>query len=252
MQMPQQAVLMNLVTKRNIPKGKNSIEIPRADSTFSVQTPTEGDDLVVASQFDLTSTTISPTLRAIKVRISSRAQYFSQEDVLELISQEFARAQGQDIDTDLSAEFLNFHTDNDVGTTNTDLLVAVMRQARRLLMATTVANGGPAPMPLYAVLAPVPLEDLMTNIGLTGSVSSTNPWVPEGLSQKLIQEYHVALPQIVGRNLVDRRFRRGRPGQRLAVFTIQHGIQPSVERRSESPQRFQFVIHLADLELKPE
>lgn len=198
MQMPQKAPLMNLVTRRDIPKGKNSIEIPRANSTFNVQNPTEGDDLVVSSQFDLTSTTISPTLRAIKVRISERSQYFSQEDILELVSDEFSRAEAQDIDTDLSAEFLNFHTDNDVGATNTDLTVAVMRQGRRLLQAVTVANGGPAPQPLYAVLSPVALEDLMTNIGLTGAVSSTSPWVPAGLSQSLIQQYHAALPQIVG------------------------------------------------------
>ena len=104
MQMPQVAPLMNLVERIDIPTGRNSVEIPRANSTFSVQTPTEGDDIVESSQFDLTSTSIAPTLRAINIRISERARYFSQQDTLRLISQELARAQGQDVDTDISAE----------------------------------------------------------------------------------------------------------------------------------------------------
>jgi len=198
LQMPQNAPMMNLVTRKMIPKGNDSLEIPRANATATVETPTEGDDLVNSSQFDLTSTTITPTLRAIKYRISLNAQQYSKEDLVKMISEEMARAQGQDIDTDLTAEFANFASGNDVGSTNTDLALSVLRQARRLLQSTTVANGGPAPDPLFCVLAPIPVEDLFTNLGLQGVVSSNNPWIPTGLSETLVRRYGLPDDLVVG------------------------------------------------------
>lgn len=195
--MPQNAPLMTLSERIRIPKGRNSVEIPRVNSTFSVQTPTEGDDIVTSSQFDLTSTTISPTLRVIKVRISERARYFSQEDILALVSDELSRAEGQDLDTDLSAEFANFgQTITNTG--GTDLALADLREARRLLMANAVANGGPAPDPIVAVLAPVPVEHLLTNVGVTGAVANANPWIPAGLSEQFIKTYFVNGVSLVG------------------------------------------------------
>ncbi len=200
MQMPQVAPMMNLVERLDIPSGKNSVEIPRANSTFSVQTPTDGDELVNTSQFDLTSTTISPTLRAIHFRITDRAMRFSQEDVLKLVSQEMARAQGQDIDDDITAEFANVTAT--VGTTNTDITIADLRGARRQLMDVTVANGGPAPMPLVTVLAPIPVENLMTNLGLQATVTTTTgtgtQFITDGLSADFIRQYFVPGASIVG------------------------------------------------------
>jgi hypothetical protein len=200
MQMPQVAPLMNLVERIDIPTGRNSVEIPRANSTFSVQTPTEGDDIVESSQFDLTSTSIAPTLRAINIRISERARYFSQQDTLRLISQELARAQGQDVDTDISAEFANFG--QSAGVTNTDLTISTLREARRKLQANTVANGGPSPDPIYTVLAPIPVENLMTNLGLQGVVpvgtASGQQFVSQGLSEEFIRQYFVDGINLVG------------------------------------------------------
>lgn len=187
---PHKSLMPGLVTRIIIPKGHHQVEIPRINSTSSVQTPTEGDEIVSTSQFDLTSTTINPTLRAVYIRVSGRAEYFSGEDTVAMVSKELAQTQGQDMDTDLLAEFANFGSGNDVGTTNTDLTLAVLRNARRLLAANTRANGGPAPMPLYLVLAPIPEENLFTNLGLQGVVSSTSPWVPSGLSQDLIENYY--------------------------------------------------------------
>lgn len=197
-QLPSLAPMINLVTKIPIPKGKNVAQIPRWNSSPTVETPTEGDDLVNTSQFDLTSTTITPTLRAIKVRVSERAQYQSRDQLIASISEWLAMAKAEDIDDDLTAEFANFGTGNDVGTTNTDLVLAVLRQARRLLRANTRGNGGPAPMPVYLVLAEIPLEDLLTNVGLQGLVSSTSPWIPQGISQSIIQQYHIPQDKIVG------------------------------------------------------
>ena len=198
MQMPQEAPLMNLVERPRIEKGHNALLLPRATSTFEVQTPTSGDDLTTTSQFTIGSTTITPTLRAIYVKIDERAERFSQEALLKLISQEMARAQAQDIDVDISAEFANFAAANDVGTTNTDLTIAVVRQARRLLQSTTPANGGPAPSPLYTVLSPIVVENLITNLGLQGVVGSTSPWVPDGLSEDFIKNYFVQGYGLVG------------------------------------------------------
>lgn len=197
-QMPQMAPLLGLVTRKTIPKGHDRLLIPRVNTTFGVQTPTDGDELVNSSQFDLTSTTIQPTRRAIMVRVDDRATYFSAEDIIMLVSNELARAQAQDIDTDLSAEFDNFGTGNDVGTTNTDLSLATLRKARRLLRANTVANGGPAPAPIYCVISPIAEEDTFTNLGVQGVVSSTSPWIPAGWSQEMIATYHIPQGQLLG------------------------------------------------------
>lgn len=195
MSMPQKAVCMNLFEKLTIPKGHNSILIPRQNSSFTVQTPTEGDEVVTNSQFDLTSTTISPTLRVIKVRVSERAKYFSQEDIVRLISKELARAEGQDLDQDLLSEFVNFGLAD--GTSNTDLVLSVLRQARRKLQDNTVTPGGPAEN-LVTVLSPIGAENLVTNLGVQGVVSSTNPWIPSGLSEQFIREYMVQGVNLVG------------------------------------------------------
>lgn len=196
--MPQMAPMLGLVTRKNIPKGYDRVEIPRVNSTSSVQTPTEGDELVTSSQFDLTSTTIQPTHRAIMVRIHDRATYFSKEDVVGLVSEELAQTQAQDIDTDLLAEFTNFGSGNDTGTTNTDVTLAVLRQSRRLLRAVTRANGGPAQGMLRCVISPVAEENLFTNLGVQGVVASTAPWIPEGWSQEMIQTYHIPQNQLLG------------------------------------------------------
>ena len=196
--LPQSAVMLNLVERMPIGKGHDRIEIPRWNSTSSVQTPTEGDELVTSSQFDLTSTTIQPTHRAIMVRIHERATYFSRDNVISLVSEELAMTQAQDIDTDLTAEFANFGTGNDSGSTNTNLTLVTLRNARRRLLATTRANGGPAPLPLYVVMAPIPEEDLMADLGVQGGsvVTANPPWIPSGMSQEMIMTYR--LPQLLG------------------------------------------------------
>lgn len=200
MQMPQTAPAMSFFERITIPKGKNSAELPRANATFSVDTPTEGDELVTAQQWDLTSTTISPTLRAIRTRISERAKYFSQEDLLAMVSKELSRSQGQDIDTDITAEFTNLG--QTAGTTNTDITIAVLREARRKLQSNTVANGGPAPEPLATFLAPLVVENLATNLGLQGTVpvatATGQQFVPAGLSEDLIRNYMVPGVGLVG------------------------------------------------------
>lgn len=192
--MPQTAPMMNLVTRYNIPKGHDRVEIPRMNSTFTVQTPTEGDEIVAASQYDLTSTTIQPTLRAIYVRLSGRAEYFGRDNLIAAVSKELARAQGVDIDDDLTAEFANFGN-TDVGATNRNLRLADIRRAVRVLQANTAANGGPPAKPWYLVLSPMQVEMLLADAGAlgAGSTAGTNtaPWIPDGLSQEILDNYFV-------------------------------------------------------------
>lgn len=190
--------MMNLVVRKTIPKGHNSLLIPRVNSTSTVTRPTEGDELVSSSQFSLTSTTISPVVRAIMVRISERATYFSRDDIVAYVAEEMAQSQAQDIDTDLTADFASFGSTNNVGTTNTDLTLAVLRSARQLLYANTRANGGPAPAPVFVVMHPVVEENLFTNLGLQGVVGSTAPWIMNGLSEELIQNYYIPQGQLLG------------------------------------------------------
>ncbi len=200
MLMPQKSVMMNLVEKITIPKGHGSVQIPRVNpsSLAGVLQPTEGDEIIATSQFDLTSTTLTPTLRVISYRVSGRAEYFSRDDVVKMVSTEISRAQGQDIDQDLLAEITNFSTANDVGSTNTDLTLATLRTAVRLLQANPVSAGGPAQAPYFCVISPIANENLMTNMGLQGVVANTSPWIPNGMSEEIIRNYMIPQNHLVG------------------------------------------------------
>lgn len=200
--MPQNAPALNLFERIEIPKGNNSVEIPRVNTTFQVQTPTEGDELVSGQQLDLTSTTISPILRAQLLRISGRAEYFSKESIKALVVKEMGRSQGQDIDQDITAEFANLGLS--AGTTNTDLTIGVLREARRKLMANAPIDGGPM-TDLVTILAPIPVENLLTNLGTQGvvpndttSITAGNGYIPAGLSQDFIKQYFVSGVNLVG------------------------------------------------------
>ena len=142
-QMPQSAPMLSLARKMIVPKGANSAQIPRVSSVSSVQTPAEGQELSTTSRFTLASSTISPTFRAIYVRIHIRAINYSQEDLVKLVSDEMALSQGQDIDTDLTGEFANWHTDNDLGATGKKLTLKLLRNARRTLQTVPRSKGGP-------------------------------------------------------------------------------------------------------------
>lgn len=200
--MPQQAPMLGLVEKITIGKGFDRVELPRINSVSTVQTPTEGDELVASSQFDLTSTTIQPTHRALMVRVHERAEYFSKDNLIALVSQELSQTQAQDIDTDLTAEFANFGSGNDVGTTNTDLTLATLRQARRLLRANSRANGGPANDMLRLVISPLVEENLFTNLGVQGTVATATAtgmqFIPEGWSQEMMATYSIPQNQLLG------------------------------------------------------
>lgn len=203
---PHKAVMPNLVVRKTIPKGHDRLEIPRVNSTSGVQLPVEGDELVISSQFDLTSTTISPTHRAIMVRIHERATYFSKEDIIGLVSEEMAQTEAQDMDLDLLAEFTNFGfseaTTGFGGGTGVDVTYADLRASRRMLRANTRANGGPAPGRLYIVVGPVQEEHLFTDLGAlgVGGVTAANAVqaIPKGISEEIILNYHVPQNVLAG------------------------------------------------------
>ena len=164
-QMPQSAPMLSLARKLIVPKGSNSAQIPRVSSVSSVQTPGEGDELSTTSRFTLASNTISPTFRAIYVRIHVRAINYSQDDLVRLVSDEMALSQGQDIDTDLTGEFANWHTDNDVGVSGEQLTLAKLREARRILQSVKRSKGGPPRGDVVTVLSPVVAEHVLEDMG---------------------------------------------------------------------------------------
>ena len=188
--MPQLAPMLSLATVKPIPKGKKELELPFVNSFAQVETPTEGDDLTMTSQFDLASTTIQPTFRVIRTRIHKRAERFSQEQLISLISEWIARAEAKNSDQDLLDEFANFNSDNDVGGDTTDLAFSALRIARHALTDIADTDGGPAPMPIYTVLSPAAALDLMVDLGLAGGATggSANYVVP-GLSQEFITQW---------------------------------------------------------------
>ena len=197
-QMPQSAPMLSLARKVIIPKGHHEAKIPRISSVSTVQTPTEGTELSSYSRFTLSSTTITPSFRAIQVRVHIRAQNYSREDLVRLISSEIALSQGQDIDTDLTGEFGNWSSDNDLGTSNTDLTIATLRTARRTLQSVTRANGGPPRGDIVAVLAPIPAEDVVTDLGARGVAGGASPWIPQGLSGQLIRRFMISEIPLMG------------------------------------------------------
>lgn len=197
-QMPQSAPMLSLARKVIIPKGHNEAKIPRISSVSTVQTPSEGSELSTFSRFTLTSATITPSFRAIQVRVHIRAQNYAREDLVRLISSEIALSQGQDIDTDLTGEFGNWHTENDIGTSNTDLTIAALRTARRTLQSVPRSKGGPPRGDIVAVLAPIPAEDVVTDLGARGVAASGSPWIPHGLSEQLIRRFMISEIPLMG------------------------------------------------------
>lgn len=208
---PHKAVCPNLVVRKTIPKGFDRVEIPRVNSTSSVTQPTEGDELVVTSQFDLTSTTIQPTRRTIMVRVTDRTTQFSKDDIIAMISEEMAQTEAVDMDQDIMAEFANLtafsaSTTGIGGGTTVNLVLGDLRRARSILKNNSRANGGAAPGRLYGVIGAPQEEDLMVDLGALGlSVLTTanmtaNPANMSGIPETIIREY--GLPSIVmGLNL---------------------------------------------------
>lgn len=214
---PHKSLLPNLVTRKTIGKGHDRIEIPRVNSTSTVQLPTEGDELVLTSQFDLTSTTIQPVRRVVMVRISDRATHFSQDDVIGMVSEEMAQTEAVDMDLDIAAEFTNLTRFSETttgigGGTTVNVVLADLRTARRLLKSNPRASGGPAPGRIHVVMTPAQEEDLFADFGATGVAGLTmtsNPANMSGIPQSIIEAYHVPQNQVWGMtmwadgNLVD-------------------------------------------------
>ena len=196
-QMPQSAPMLSLARKVVIPKGSSKAELPRVTSASTVQKPAESDELTTHSRFSLTSKTISPTFRAIQVRIHVRAVNYSSDDLIRLVAAEMALSQGQDIDTELLGEFANWHTDNDVGTTNTDLTLSDLREARRILQSVPRSKGGPPRGDVVAVLAPLVAEQVLTDLGARG-VGSGSQYIPHGVSEQMIRRFHVSEIPLMG------------------------------------------------------
>lgn len=198
MMMPQAGPMVSLATPLPIPKGRNFAELPFVNSFPTVTTPTEGDEVLNSSQFDLSSTSIAPVERVMKVRVSKRAERFTRDQLIATIGEWLGIAQGKNSDEDLLAEFGNFHTDNDVGATTVDLTLDTLLEARTLLMEVAVEVGGPAPEPIVAVLSPRMARNLATDLGSTGNSASSasSPWIPEGLSQTLIRRFLLPLSDV--------------------------------------------------------
>lgn len=187
---PNYSPMVNLVTRINVAKGHNQVELPFVASSPSVMHIGEGEDVPVTSQFDLDSRTIVPVRRLISFRISDEAQYESREQLVALVGDTMAMTEAEDVDKDLISEFANFGTTH--GSTGDLFDLADIREVRRKLQSVTKANGGPARGPLSLVLPPCPLEDLLANLGVQGAVANTAPWIPEGFSQDLLKQYVVS------------------------------------------------------------
>lgn len=198
---PGYAPIMNTVTRIEIPKGKTQADLPYVTSVATVQSLAEGDEVAFSDTFTIGSTSIVPGIRAMKFRISKRAERFSQEQLVNLVSDEMAMAEAQNVDELLSAQFTNAHTDNDVGTTNVDLTFATLRTARRLLRTNPRSTGGPPRGRIHCVIAGIPEEDLLTNLGAQGVVANTAPWIPQGMSASIMQNYAVPGGQLLGASI---------------------------------------------------
>ncbi len=180
---------MNLVMRKTIEKGHATVDLPAVSTVPSVQNPTEGEEVTVTYQYDLTAVTLTPVERSITVRVSKRAERQSGEDLIANISETLAVAQANDIEEDIISQFQNFNSANDLGGNTTDLTLATLRTMMRLLKQNTIANGGPAPGPISCVISPVAGENLMTDIGVVGTPGSVSPWIPAGISEEQIKQF---------------------------------------------------------------
>lgn len=166
--MPEYETMMKLVTRYNIPRGADRVRVPFQDSTFAVNTLTDGDEVTTVQRFSIDTIDLTCTQFVLAYRISDRAMRFSLPDLARMAGEELAKAKAEKFEADLLAT-----TDDagsqDLGATGANTNLGHVRDSRALLYNVARASGGPAPDPLSLVINPIQEAHLLTDIGVAAA-----------------------------------------------------------------------------------
>lgn len=179
------AVMGNLVTRREIPRGQNVVRIPYQTARFEAQDYTDGDEIPAGQAVGINTLDLSVNELQITFRITPRGLRQPAVDLAAMAGDMKAKAQAEALEVRL----LNL-TDNtgsqDLGLGNTtDANIGHIRVMRRMLRNIAHLDGGPAKPPIFGVINPIMEEDLLTDLGVvaatTGGANTQARVIPAAL-----------------------------------------------------------------------
>lgn len=168
------AVMGNMVTRHDIPRGRDRVRIMYQTNQFVAEDHTDGEEITNVQQMGIDTIDLTTNMLRIVYRVSSRALRFPSEDLAALCAQEQAKAQAEALEVRLLALLDDAGTQDlgDSGSTATNL--SHIAKVRRMLRAVKRADGGPAPTPIVGVLDPFQEEDILNALGAMSPVASSS------------------------------------------------------------------------------
>jgi hypothetical protein len=169
------AVMGNLVTRREIPRGQNVVRIPYQTARFEAQDHTDGDEIPAGQAVGINTLDLTVNELQITFRITPRGLRQPAVDLAAMAGDMKAKAQAEALEVRLLA-ITDDSGSQDLGLSNgTDSNIAHIKTMRRMLRNIAHLSGGPAKPPIYCVINPIQEEDLLTDLGVVAaSTSSTN------------------------------------------------------------------------------
>ena len=169
------AVMGNLVTRREIPRGQDVVRIPYQTARFEAQDYTDGDEIPAGQAVGINTIDLSTNELQITFRITPRGLRQPAVDLAAMAGDMKAKAQAEALEVRLLA-LTDDSGSQDLGLSNgTDSNIAHIKTMRRMLRNIAHLDGGPPKPPIYCVINPIQEEDLLTDLGVVAaSTSSTN------------------------------------------------------------------------------
>src|SRR3990172_10830394 len=97
------SVMPQMVTRREIPRGQNVVQVPYHTLTMELQDHTDGDEIVFGQQMGIDTISLSPNQLVLPYRISGRALRFPAVDLAALCGEEEAKARAEALEVRLLA-----------------------------------------------------------------------------------------------------------------------------------------------------
>jgi len=169
------AVMGNLVTRREIPRGQDRVRVPYQTARFEAQDYTDGDEIPAGQAVGINTLDLTCNELQITFRITPRGLRQSAVDLAAMAGDMKAKAQAEALEVRL-LELTDDTGTVDLGLSNgTDANLAHIREMRRLMRNISHLNGGPGRPPIYCVVNPIMEEDLLADLGVVAaSTGSTN------------------------------------------------------------------------------
>ncbi|KKL67402.1 hypothetical protein LCGC14_2135350, partial [marine sediment metagenome] len=167
------AVMGNLVTRRDIPRGRDRVRIPYQTSVFEAQDYTDGDEIAVTQAVGIDTLDLTCSELQITFRITPRALRQPSPDLAAMAGEEKGKAQAEALEVRLLALTDDSGT-QDLGLSNgTDSNIAHIKTMRRMMRNIARIDGGPGKPPIFCVINPIQEEDLLTDLGVVAASTAS-------------------------------------------------------------------------------